>query len=130
MEQNKRMLEKALRRLKKTNPRNIMVKKNYPEPEEYSIRVDGFKIVLIHKEITHISSLDSEISNTKLYGLRFVYLRNNHIAMSFNEENESLGKIKEVYNLVEKKLSQYDKIRAEKEENTFKRKFKRLERLL
>jgi vacuolar-type H+-ATPase subunit I/STV1 len=126
MEINKKTLEKILKRFERTNPRKItMDKKQGMEPNWYSIRVDGFRLVL-----TQVNYQNQELKVIEKYGLELIYLHNEAKKPKVPEDE----RIKETYHLVKKKYDNYlqkaEKKAEKREERKDKRSLKRLDRLL
>jgi hypothetical protein len=137
MTKNKSLLEKALNRFERTNPKKIEVKRNpYPNPNWYIIKACGTKLVLIHNiDHTYTDGADErrlaeryelDINNLDPY-------RKEAIA-SFQEDYKNFGRIKTTYELITKQIMEYQNDKEEKnkrkDENGKKRKLRRLERFL
>ena len=125
MEQKEKLLEKALKRFERTNPKRITEdQKPGLEPNWYSIRVDGFRLVLTQQ------NYHNQEPKVEKYELEFIYLHKEREIIKF--ENDE--RIKKTYQSVEQKYKMYIKEKEDKNKEKEKRKFekslKRLDRIL
>jgi hypothetical protein len=135
MTKTENLLEKALNKFERTNSKNIVVKRNsYPNPHEYSRRVLGVRLVLTHNIDQTYTDNAAERESAERYNLKITSLNEKETIIEFQERCPNFGRIKLVYELVNKKVNKYNKEKDDKdkriEENTKERIIKRLNRRL
>ena len=117
------LLAKAVKRFKRTNIRDLDIKKYIKEDingGSYSLRVDGFKIIFGY-------NIQEENSNYNLT----ILTAEGIVVEQFNNTNSGyLPLLKEIYESTNKKI--VDSKEKEKEENDkqFEKRLKRLKRIL